>query len=53
MILRKEVSKMTWSVDSVAMRECFAVPAMIPGVEGFVGKVIVRSRSIDVVRIER
>lgn len=44
---------MTWSVDSVAMRECFAVPAMMPGVEGVWGNVIVRSRSIEVVRIVR
>ena len=52
LILRNEVSKMTWSIASRARSECLAEPAMVPGVEAVVGNVIVRLRSMLVVRID-
>ena len=53
LIFRNEVSKTTWSTDSAATSECFAVPEMMPGVDGVQGNVIVRLRSMAVVRIDR
>ena len=44
---------MTRSTVSTANKVCFAVPEIVPGVDGFVGKVTVQSRSIAVVRIAR
>ena len=53
LIFKKEVSNTTWSTDSAATRECFAVPEMMPGVDGVDGNVIVKLRSMAVVRMDR
>ena len=53
LIFKKEVSNTTWSIDSAATRECFAVPEIMPGVDGVEGNVIVKLRSMAVVRIDR
>ncbi len=51
-ILRKDVSKITRSIVSIARSVCFAVPTMVPGVDGVVGNVIVSVRSMFVVRMD-
>ena len=53
LIFRKEVSNTMWSTDSAATRECFTVPEMMPGEDAKAGNVIVKLRSIAVVRMER
>ena len=35
------------------MSKCFGVPEMIPGVDGVMGKVILRPRAIEDVRMAR
>jgi hypothetical protein len=51
LMVRKDVSKMTWSTGSSATREWVAVPAMVPAVDGLDGNLTVQLRSVAVVRI--
>ena len=52
LILRKDVSKITRLIVSIARSVCFAVPTMVPGVDEVVGNVIVRVRSMFMVRMD-